>query len=126
MPYTQDFETCMSYCDVQDVPNDLHWSNNPLTGEAAPWRRDDEGYTANWLNSTSGFYLPAGSVNLHSARFHSYGTNVSGDLDLYLNCGVLPGDKTITFDYINNNFTGFGFDSLEVLLLRTPAFHTHP
>ncbi|MBK7763398.1 MAG: T9SS type A sorting domain-containing protein [Bacteroidetes bacterium] len=125
VPYTQDFETWMSYCDVQDVPNDLHWSNNPLTGDAS-WRRDDEGYTANWLNSTSGFYSPAGSVNLHSARFHSYGTNVSGDLDLYLNCGVLPGDKTITFDYINNNFTGFGFDSLEVLLSTNAGFSYTP
>ncbi|HNB82340.1 MAG TPA: GEVED domain-containing protein, partial [Chitinophagaceae bacterium] len=121
VPYTQSFENWMSYCDIQDVPNDLHWSNNPLTGDAS-WRREDEGSFANWLNSTSGFYLPASSDSFHSARFHSYGTNMTGDLDLYLNCGLLTGDKTMTFDYMNNNFTGFGFDSLEVLLSTNGGF----
>jgi len=121
VPYTQDFETWTSYCDVQDVPDDFHWSNNPLTGDAS-WRRDDEGSTANWLNSTSGFYLPSSSTGINSARFHSYGTNLSGTLDLFLNCSNLIGDKTITFDYINNNYTGFGFDSLEVLMSDNGGF----
>jgi len=121
VPYTQSFENWMSYCDVQDVPNDNHWSNNPLTGDAS-WRRDDEGSFANWLNSTSGFYSPISTDQLHSARFHSYGTNMTGDLDMYLNCATLPGDKTMTFDYINNNFTGFGYDSLEVLLSTNGGF----
>jgi len=121
VPYTQDFETWASYCDVQDVPNDFHWSNNPLTGNPS-WRKDDEGYTANWLNSTSGFYIPTSSTGLNSARFHSYGTNITGDLDLFLNCGLLTGAKTLTFDYMNNNFTGFGFDSLEVLLSDNAGF----
>lgn len=121
VPYTQDFEIWASYCDVQDVPDDYHWSNNPLTGNAS-WRKDDEGYTALWLNSTSGAYSPTSSTGLHSARFHSYATNLTGDLDLFLNCSTLLGDKTLTFDYINNNFTGAGLDSLEVLLSDNGGF----
>lgn len=122
LPYTQDFESWTNYCDVQDVPNDNHWSNTPKTGDAS-WRRDDEGYTANWLNSTSGFYTPSSSTGLYSARFHTYGTNLSGDLDLYLNCATsVVGNKTLNFDHINNNFTGFGFDSLEVFLSDNAGF----
>ncbi len=121
VPYTQDFESWTGYCDVQDVPDDFHWSNNPLTGNAS-WRKDDEGYTANWLNSTSGFYSPSSSTGINSARFHSYGTNLSGDLDMFLNCSGMLGNKTLTFDYINNNFTGFGFDSLEVLMSDNGGF----
>jgi len=120
IPYTQDFENWVNYCDVQDVPDDFHWSNTPLTGNPS-WRKYDEGYTANWLNPFDGFYLPASSTGLSSARFHSYGTNLSGDLDLYLNCSQI-GNKTLTFDYINNNFTGFGFDSLEVLVSDNGGF----
>ncbi len=115
LPYVQDFETWTNFCGSQDVPNDYHWSNNPNTGNNS-WRRNDEGNTANWLSNTFGMYYPSASSNTYSARFHSYYTNLTGDLDLFIDCSQQLGTKTMFFDYINDNSAGWGFDYLEVLL----------
>ena len=59
---------------------------------------------------------------LHSARLstssisNTVGGNVSGDLDLYLDCSSVTGDKALYFYFINQAFGGDSFDSLRVLL----------
>lgn len=121
LPYVQDFENWTSFCGVQDVPDDYHWSNNPSTGNNS-WRRHDEGNTAGWLSGTWGMYYPAASSNLYSARFHSYYTNLTGDLDVFIDCSQQVGTKTMFFDYINDNSAGWGFDYLEVLLSTNGGF----
>lgn len=112
LPYTQDFENWVSYCGNMDVPNDYHWSSSPLIGNDA-WRRDDQGNTANWTNGTFGLYSPTFTTGAHSARYHSYSGSSTGDMDLYLDCSA-PGNKTLSFDYINNNSSS-GTDFLEIL-----------
>lgn len=115
LPYTQDFENWISFCGTNDVPDDYHWSNTPSSGNNS-WRRNDDGVTASWTNITWGAYYPVYSTGLHSARFHSYNTNSTGDIDVYVDCSSQLGTKTLFFDYINDNSAGFGFDYLEVLL----------
>ncbi len=115
LPYTQDFETWIDYCSTKDVPDDGHWLNTPSTGDEA-WRRNDEGGTAGWVAPTGGNYIPASSSGAHSARFHSYFTSLTGNLDLFVDCSQQAGTKTLFFDYLNDNTQGFGFDYLEVLV----------
>lgn len=122
IPYSQDFETWTSYCDNSDIPqgSSTTWRNAPATGDAS-WRREDQGATANWSSSFGG-YFPASWSGLHSASFSSSSVsntsfgNVSGDLDLYLDCSSVAGDKALYLYYINQSF-GFGAgDSLRVYL----------
>lgn len=122
IPYLQDFETWTSYCDNSDIPqgSSTTWRNTPATGDAS-WRREDQGSTANWSSSFGG-YFPASRSGSHSASFSSSSVsnssfgNVSGDLDLYLDCSSVAGDKALYFYYINQSF-GFGSaDSLRVFL----------
>jgi GEVED domain/Secretion system C-terminal sorting domain len=107
IPYTQDFETWRNFCDVKDVPNDGHWSNNPANGNSS-WRRNDEGSTAGWQFVASGSYIPFASTGAHSARFHSYYANNNANyFDLYLNLSTAPGNKDVLFDYkmpLSGNF----------------------
>lgn len=112
LPYSQGFEQWASYCNNSDVPNDYHWSNTPGTGNNS-WRRQDEGPTAVWTSPVSGLYFPVSSQGNHSARFHSFSTSGSGSLDLYVDCSSSTGNKTLSFDYINDN-TASGSDNLLV------------
>lgn len=113
LPYNESFESWTNYCNVQDVPT-YNWSNNPATGNDS-WRRFDEGSSAAWTAPTAGAYFPAASHNSYSARFHSSYTALSGNLDVYIDCSSSIGNKTLSFDYINDNITFGGFDFLEVL-----------
>ena len=112
LPYSQDFEQWASYCDNSDVPNDYHWSNAPSTSNNS-WRREDEGPTAIWSSPVSGLYFPSSSQGNHSARFHSFSSTATGRLDLYVDCSSSVGNKTLSFDYINDN-SASGTDNLLV------------
>ncbi len=111
-PYVEDFEESpwLSVCATDDVPNN-NWNNIPSSGNNS-WRRDDDGSSAGWTN-TSGAYTPAFSHGAHSARFHSKNAvaGTTGDLDLYIDLSA-AGTKTLTFDYINTS----GSDNLKVYL----------
>ena len=110
LPYSQGFEAWVNRCDFSDVPS-LDWVNTPATGDMS-WRRDDQGSTANWLLPTFGAYAPVSIEGSHSARIHSsFGNIPSGDLDLFVNCGI-AGNKELQYHYINPS----GFDTLEVWL----------
>jgi hypothetical protein len=116
LPYVQDFETWSNFCATSDVPIDgstIHFSNFPSSG-ANSWRREDQGSTAAWINPIFGIYTPLSSTGSHSARFHSYNTNGNGSLDLYIDCSTSIGNKTLLFDYKNDNLNFFGFDFLEI------------
>ena len=116
LPFAEDFEnTWDDGCGdagSHTIPNNS-WRNSPLMSDTS-WRRDDEGGLANWTLPNSGLYNPAASTGTHSARFHSYEapSGKSGNLDLYLNCGGISPQKTLTFDYINTD----GTDAMKVLL----------
>lgn len=117
IPYHQDFENWANYCGTQDVPTDVssnYWTNTPSTGQNS-WRRNDQGNTANWVSPNLASYTPAASQGVSSARFHSRNTTLSGNLDLYVDCSTSIGNKSVVFDFINNNSLG-GFDYIDVLL----------
>lgn len=108
-PYTESFENWINSCDISDVPS-LNWVNNPSTGDNS-WRRDDQGNTA-W-SFMGGDYSPAAKHLNHSARFHSWNTTSTGNLELFVDCSTAMGGKELQFDYINP--AGFQ-DSLRVFL----------
>ncbi|RYZ55342.1 MAG: T9SS type A sorting domain-containing protein [Sphingobacteriales bacterium] len=112
LPYSEGFESWMSFCDVNDVPS-LNWLNTPATGDMS-WRRNDDGGSANWFSPTMGAYAPASMEGNHSARFHSstfFFWMGTGDMDLFVDCSA-PGNKELQFYYINPS----GFDSLNVFM----------
>ena len=117
IPFLENFETWDNYCNTKDVPkatSTLYYSSSPSTGNNS-WRRNDQGASANWTNSSQASYIPGSSLGQYSARFHSSNTSSNGNLDLYLDLSQQLGNKTLFFDYINNNING-GVDYLEVLL----------
>lgn len=59
LPYVQDFENWLSYCDTADAP-DVNWTNQPAHNNSS-WRRNDKGATAGWYNPTGGLYNVAAS-----------------------------------------------------------------
>jgi hypothetical protein len=109
LPYTQGFETWVNYCDVLDVPG-TSWLNTPATGDDS-WRRDDQGASANWIFPPGGAYVPAAYQGSHSARFHTFFSFASGDLDLFVDCSA-PGNKELQFHHINPG----GSDAIEIWL----------
>ncbi len=112
LPYSQDFESWTSYCDINEVPSDFHWSNSPVNGNES-WRREDDGVSANWGSAGGGLYNPPSTTGNHSARFHSFFSLNSGvGFDWYVDCSG-PGSKTLSYDYKNNNVSG-GSDNLTV------------
>ncbi len=116
LPYEQDFETWTNFCATMDVPQDasgIHFSNFPSSTNDS-WRREDQGATANWNTPIGGIYTPVSSKNNHSARFHTYNTSNNGSLDMYVDCSSSTAAKMLSFDYINDNITWFGFDFMEV------------
>lgn len=113
IPYVQNFESWISYCDSSDVPGN-NWKNTPDSGLNS-WRRYDEGGTAGW-QFPFGAYFPEAQSGQWSARWNS-NEAVQGDtgvLDLYLNLSAPLGPKQLYFYHINQDF--FGEDSLSVLL----------
>jgi hypothetical protein len=113
VPYVQDFEQWMHYCDSFDVPSN-NWSNTPATGTNS-WRRYDQGQTAFW-GFSFGDYFPNAYSGQHSARWNSYGasTGDTGNLNLHLNLSTQTGPKQLYFYHINQDFAGE--DSLSVQL----------
>jgi hypothetical protein len=111
LPYFQGFENWTGICYTYDRP-DTNWLNTPNTGNNS-WRRDDQGYDANWTSAGFGSYSPASTEGSHSARFHSYYSYSGeiGDLDVHVNLSS-AGPKNIDFDYINED----GSDYLTVML----------
>ena len=121
VPYFQGFETWTNYCDNKDVPAGIttNWQGTPATTDSA-WRRDDEGNTANW-STQWGAYFPASYEGNHSARFSStsvsntsFTGDISGHLDLYLDCSGQTGDKEAYFYFINPSFGWESYDSLRI------------
>ena len=113
LPYAESFEnTWINSCDVREIPN-LFWKNTPISGNTS-WRREDDGVAGAWVNPALGIYTPAGSVGIHSARFHTYQatSGTSGNFDLYLDCSAGSPLKRLIFDVINTT----GNDSLSIQL----------
>jgi hypothetical protein len=108
LPYVNDFETWVDYCDNKDVPSGGNWVQSNKTGNSS-WRRNDQGSTANWTSPTAGAYTPAAKSGTYSARFHSSnadpsvvpGTLEEGMLDMYVNCSGTDTNKTLYFYHIN-------------------------
>lgn len=120
IPYSQSFEgPWLSSCDTREKP-DNSWTNTPKTGDRS-WRRDDDGIAAAWIAAASGIYTPVFSAGAHSARFHSYETSATGDLDLYVNLSP-AGTKSLCFDYILNSFSSANM----TVLLSTDGGATFP
>ena len=122
LPYAEGFEgTWINAASTRDVPTNS-WRNTPATGDNS-WRREDDGFaSAGWRYEPNEMPTPAFpippyvirfSTGAHSARFHSFGTNVGlqGRFDLYVNLSG-PASKTLSFDYINPT----GTDKLEVFV----------
>ncbi|RYD53334.1 MAG: T9SS type A sorting domain-containing protein [Sphingobacteriales bacterium] len=108
VPYVNDFENWVDYCDSKDVPSGGNWVQTLKTGNSS-WRRNDQGSTAAWTSPTSGAYTPAAKSGTYSARFHSSNATPSvlsgppeeGQLDMYLNCSGTDTNKTLYFYHIN-------------------------
>ncbi len=120
IPYVQDFEnTWSSSCSIapftESIP-ETNWRNIPASGDNS-WRKSDMTWTdlggSGWNSTYTSVNFSGAEGSTRSARFHSYGTplGTKGSLDLYLNLSS-AGQKTLMFDYINND----GADIVEVLL----------
>jgi hypothetical protein len=111
IPYTQNFDgTWVNGEGLRDVP-DFSCRNYPAIGNNAV-RRDDDGHTGAGWGTVTGAYTPAGANSTtHSARFHSAGTTISNEFDLYLDFNT-NGIKKLKFWYVNTN----GTDSLALYL----------
>ncbi|MEI6575193.1 MAG: lamin tail domain-containing protein [Bacteroidota bacterium] len=114
IPFYEGFDsTWFSKQASRDVPSN-YWAASPATGNQS-FRRDDDGVSAAWGNTTVGAYTPAGALTTtHSARFHTGGiatTGPQGSLSLYVNFNV-PGIKVLHFYHINTA----GTDSLTVAI----------
>ncbi len=107
IPYTQTFDDVWLNGDgLRDVP-DFSWRNFPSMGNNS-LRRDDDGHAGAGWGTVTGAYATAGANgSTHSARFHSSGTAIANDYDLYLDFNV-NGIKKLKFWYINTS----GTDSL--------------
>lgn len=113
LPYSQSFESWLSHCDNNDMP-DSSWTIFPVSGNDA-WRRDDEGVTYAGWTSNSGTYSPAFYDTAHSARFHSYDAAgySRGEMNVYVNCNAdTVHNKELRFYYMNN----LGLDILGCML----------
>ena len=112
LPVNESFEgPWVNGLGTRDLPT-ASWRNTPTTGNTS-MRRDNDGTSAGWSFLTSGAYSPAFSQGARSARFHSYGAanRARGQLDLFVNMSA-PGNKILTFDYINPT----GGDSLRIFV----------
>jgi hypothetical protein len=109
LPFSEDFETWQTRCNVNEVPS-IYWKSNPTTGNNS-WKREDEIIANSGWSGTSGAYNPVSSTGLHSARFHSFNatSGTQGTLDVKARFNS-PLTKVILFDMINVD----GTDSLVV------------
>ncbi|XZF13004.1 GEVED domain-containing protein [Chitinophagaceae bacterium MMS25-I14] len=113
LPVTEDFESWVSRCDVDDAPS-IDWTNMPATGDNS-WRRNDEGTAGNWNSPSYAFYYPYSAHGNYSARFHGgnlWPAGITGNLDLFVDCSTSASAKELQFFYINDS----GNDSLNVLV----------
>lgn len=102
LPYTQSFEsTWITKVSTHDAP-DIYSTNASSTGDNS-LRRDDDGASAGWSNSTVGVYTPSGAKSTtHSARFHSI--NAYASTDYFINVDLsAEGSKKISFYTIGEN-----------------------
>lgn len=109
LPFSENFEGS-NWADRyswKDIPGS-NWVNTPAWGNNS-WRRQNEGCSADWSSASTGTVTPDGSSG--AANFHSYYTNSSGNLDLYINLNN-PGSKLMTFNYLNAS----GSDNLKIYL----------
>jgi len=117
IPYVQNFESWMNFCNTTDKP-DTSWVMSFPSGDRS-WRRNDQGASASWSNATGGAYTPASTQGSYSARYHSYQPqtgNSIGSMMLHVNTlGGPAGDKALAYDVINLA-GGTGLDSLKVYL----------
>lgn len=120
IPFSENFESWMTRCINTSVcpscslesPSD-YWVNFPTVGNNS-WRRQDQGALANWTSNTNGSISGNAPQGGYYARFHSnqVSNGITGNLDLFLNCSTVVGNKELQFLY--NNVTGT--DSLRVWL----------
>src|SRR5690606_6030696 len=77
------------------------------------WRRNDQGGTAGWNNTSGGFFNFDNGAVAPTARFHSReGGSVQGMLDYHIDMAAGTGGEMLRFEYINS----FGNGTLEVLV----------
>ncbi|MBS1637364.1 MAG: T9SS type A sorting domain-containing protein [Bacteroidetes bacterium] len=111
VPYYETFDNVwQNGCATRNVPNNQHWTGNPLSGDNA-WRRQDDGISASWNAPASGISSPASGVGY--ANFHSSmaGQHAKGELDFMVNM-TQNAKYALSFYYLNPG----GTDNLEVLL----------
>ena len=102
LPIQESFESWLNTCgNTTNVPANF-WDNSPATGDNS-FRREDQGASAGWLLAGNGLFTPVSSHGQHSARFHTYntGTNLQGNLSLFIDCSSGSTTKSLSFDYIN-------------------------
>lgn len=100
LPYNQSFENeWMNRDDIRDAPDNF-WKNNPATFYKF-WSREDDGlFRGAWYSIYP--YNPSGANgSLHSASIGSV-KDKTGSIDLYVDFSSQPGEKRLTFWYINN------------------------
>lgn len=102
LPVQESFEAWINSCGLTTNVPGTSWLATPASGNNS-FRREDQGASANWQLISSGTYTPAATHGSHSARFHTAntGTNITGSLDLYVDCSTGSVNKSLTFDYIN-------------------------
>ncbi|MBP0613063.1 T9SS type A sorting domain-containing protein [Chryseobacterium sp. cx-311] len=117
LPYSENFSTWVDGNSTADLPNSSYWRTWPSRGDNS-WRASDistSGFTsANGWTSISGAATITAPAVAPTARFHSYNTvSASGSMFLYVDLSSgSPGNRIITFDYINVD----GSDVLDVSL----------
>src|SRR5690606_2487184 len=111
---TEDFASWGDRCSTNDVPSSAanQWTNFPAQGPGT-WRRNDQGGTAGWNNTSGGFFNFDNGAVAPTARFHSReGGSVQGMLDYHIDMAAGTGGEMLRFEYINS----FGNGTLEVLV----------
>ena len=111
IPYYETFDNIwQNGCATRNVPDNLHWTSSPLTGDNS-WRQQNDGVSAGWMSPSTGNVTPhcgAGCANFHSTQATA---NAKGDLDVLVNFNQ-NAKYAISFYYINPS----GSDFLNVLL----------
>jgi hypothetical protein len=110
----EDFSSWGNRCSTTDVPSatNNHWINSPAYGPGT-WRRNDQGASAGWNNTSGYFYGDGNGAVAPAARFHSrQGGSAVGTLDYYIDMSAGTGGEMLRFEYVNS----FGSGTLQVLV----------
>ncbi len=110
----EDFSSWGNRCSTTDVPSatNNHWINSPAYGPGT-WRRNDQGASAGWNNTSGYFYSDGNGAVAPAARFHSrQGGSAVGTLDYYIDMSAGTGGEMLRFEYVNS----FGSGTLQVLV----------